>query len=558
LNVLGRLLAAQPGLSTGDAVRQSQLPARIINLLNGKLSTIDRNQLADYIVHDPPQPKDMDARTWRDIKPALEEIIADPRNPNHQFTYDTVRGQGPWNRAAMAFLGSPEIRITTVQAFMARRVGAGDLVDMWRTAQEARRVAEQRDQNRTAEQQAPLVNALRTIPDREAVAPGFVNIKDGEQRNIYNVGQITSATYGPPVGSSVAEKVGIAGFFKSKVIDVTDRIRLLLSDGVLNLESVDLTDYLDAPGMWWSQSLGGTKRELKIYYRTEHPEPEQMLTRVQSVVSELEEGGFLREMHRNDGEYTWFKLNEWMQVEIVKIFAKSMEHTPWYRFPFMKFMGVYIKALYKECMIVLEKHGAQKAFFSMAFATDAVPAIAMSLLFGQMELMALPLKTNFGEDYTNAADRTEQIVIKTDGPVNWANVDRRIQSNEILPGQGLYTLDVPTFKKMTEVIENIAIRVPLARILQISNNNEVQVRVSVPAIMSPSGVAAENEGVIRQIEALPGVERMFDYKFPTDGDENKPSDTQISLCVKMPYLLSAIRRLQTMSAKVEQIYDWWL
>ena len=31
------------------------------------------------------------------------------------------------------------------------------------------------------------------------------------------------------------------------------------------------------------------------------------------------------------GEFTFFKLNEWMQVEIIALFADSLAHTPWYR-----------------------------------------------------------------------------------------------------------------------------------------------------------------------------------------------------------------------------------
>ena len=45
----------------------------------------------------------------------------------------------------------------------------------------------------------------------------------------------------------------------------------------------------------------------------------------------------------NHAEYTWFKLPEWLQVEIVKIFGSYMDYTPWYQFPFKDMlMVIYI------------------------------------------------------------------------------------------------------------------------------------------------------------------------------------------------------------------------
>ena len=37
---------------------------------------------------------------------------------------------------------------------------------------------------------------------------------------------------------------------------------------------------------------------------------------------------------RPNAEYTWYKLNEWMQVEVLQEFGAFMEEQPWFRFPF--------------------------------------------------------------------------------------------------------------------------------------------------------------------------------------------------------------------------------
>ena len=85
------------------------------------------------------------------------------------------------------------------------------------------------------------------------------------------------------------------------------------------------------------------------------------------------------------------------------MFGDSMTHTPWYRFPFMRFIQLYFQVRYtsnhfshvlshslisatlqvlmKEVGIVQTKHGIAKALFSNAFLTDLVPGISFSCHF---------------------------------------------------------------------------------------------------------------------------------------------------------------------------------
>ena len=113
--------------------------------------------------------------------------------------------------------------------------------------------------------------------------------------------------------------------------------------------------------------------------------------------------------------YTWYKLNEWMQVEILQIFGQSLETEPWYRFPYVQFMKVYFDVLFQESSIVQRKLGMKKAFGSMAFVTSLVPGIIMALFFAQIKLLARPLLSipsswGFGESY-DEAQAVEQLVV---------------------------------------------------------------------------------------------------------------------------------------------------
>ena len=58
-----------------------------------------------------------------------------------------------------------------------------------------------------------------------------------------------------------------------------------------------------------------------------------------SVIRCLKLAGVI-EKNGKSAECTWFKLPEWLQVEMVHIFGNFMHHTPWYLFPFQEMLSV--------------------------------------------------------------------------------------------------------------------------------------------------------------------------------------------------------------------------
>lgn len=296
----------------------------------------------------------------------------------------------------------------------------------------------------------------------------------------------------------------------------------------------------------------GNIRLLQLTYLSTEEQPTAlMMPAVEAMLDELRRFRAISDVHANDGEYTWFKLNEWMQVEIMQIYGKSLTHTPWYRFPYPEFLKIYFTTLYKESQIVKNLHGTAKAFSSVAFITSFVPGIIMTLLMSQLQLMALPLKalpesTGFGESY-DADKMVEELVVYAPQDLtlkDWLNVDGRIGGARKLVDK-LYVVSSPTFLHLTGVLKNIATKLLSARVLEISSQSVVQVRVQVGT--------ANQEALLQSLE---GVSVMFQYKFPVDGSTNPPG-TMVSLKVQVPYLLSAIRVCLANKISVEQVYDFY-
>ena len=265
------------------------------------------------------------------------------------------------------------------------------------------------------------------------------------------------------------------------------------------------------------------------------------------------------DLHPNNGHYTWFKLSEWMQVEMMELFTKSLDRTPWYHFPFFEFLSTYFSTLFRECEIVRSEHGILEAYGSMAFATDFVPGVVMSFLFAQMQLLSIPLKLSLPTYDPNVM--TEEILMTAclpsmneSGVLHYFQhvVDERICDASLLCTShdivkiGLYRIIVPTFKTMGEILVQIGECLPSARILQISNQKVVQVSLEM---------SRENsiQCLVREIDSMEGLQVMFHYQYPQES-----SLTHLSVKVQVSSLLTLTRFVaQCNDVRIKQIYDFW-
>ena len=213
---------------------------------------------------------------------------------------------------------------------------------------------------------------------------------------------------------------------------------------------------------------------------------------------------------------------------------------------------------------------------SYAFLTDVVPGIAMSILFGQLNLMAFPLRKALGDDYTEEerASITEELVVtisSAEAAVDWAavgglaaliggggsggngsssgggNSNDILSVRQILPT--LLILKVPSCKPFTRSLLRLAQYVPSSKILRCSGHRETQVKVKL------SACAIASRGLDVLLDMLgkqPGVAVMFSYAFPGLDDK------MVSLCVQFPALLALIRVIaKTPDCSIEQVFDFW-
>ena len=196
----------------------------------------------------------------------------------------------------------------------------------------------------------------------------------------------------------------------------------------------------------------------------------------------------------------------------------------------------------------------------------------MSVLFGQMMMLAAPLKfalsSNFTEQgaYSRKAlqSQKEHLVVITNKDrkiSDWHELDENIGPVENLV-PGLYCVTVHSLGSFTPTLRKIALSFADAQILRISDYADVQVRVSIKNVDKTSHNAEKIEKelveALRQIHG-DGVQVMFQCSLPTVG--KAPPEMVpllISLCVKVEHLLGLIRTIQVIeNLELDQIYDFW-
>ena len=234
-------------------------------------------------------------------------------------------------------------------------------------------------------------------------------------------------------------------------------------------------------------------------------------------------------------------------------------------------MQSYFSILQKEMSIVYKKEGVGKALFTTSFLTDFIPGVVMSFLFGQLMLLAAPIKLSSGYSDGSYSKKTletqkETLIIfeKQSRKIKeWKEMDQSIGPvTNLVPG--LTVVAVPSLGCLTPILQKIAIVFPDTKLLRISNHKEVQVKVSTKNIDTTKEENCENveKQLKEQLLRLygDGVKVMFHFQLPTVGGSPPEicNPLFISLCVKVEHLLDLIRTIHQIDMlKIDQIYDFW-
>ena len=553
--------------SSGFSVRQQ---SALVGKFGGTDMAAFAENLAWYVEND--------RGVWSTMTGILETVEARGDLPTKKrLLHEQAH---PWHRLLRAFFRSSRVRFDgTVARMGLRAMDLTELVTIWE--EEQRQLRESKGVRKAAAQAATPVEVIRPSQDVSSIE-GLMQLQaaTGPQVTVTLEAPESGVFTVPDVGEVISAKFGYVSL-TSRLSDVTAQVRQHFKVGTtlrIPLETLQhwrhevVGEAIDVArrALFGAATLGvGGHAEFELTYRRAAKAQSHGAVDVDlrsTLASRLSEAlqatnVIQRALHADDGEYTWFKLSEWMQVEILDILAQFLQHTPWFRFPFVPMLRLYFDVLSQQAEIVRQKYGFRKAYASMAFLTDVIPGFVMALIFGQMALLAQPLLMQQPDGYDGHDQERllEEIVLRMPEPQDtnesrrfWARLDQRIHRVKIIEGSTVVVLVVPPFKALGEILHRLAAACKRAEVLEISNQKEVQVRVSARV----DDVEKVNGGIQR---AVPGVQLRVSYQFPAARKHPGPDSVQ-QLAYQVP-CLCLLHFLQTVdqlpACTFEQVYDFW-
>lgn len=301
----------------------------------------------------------LDNHAWQELSATLDEIIKRKAAPPSLQSIINAAGSNNgivgndnlslWARAFVVALGSRRIFISPSVVFRLKFVGIYGLDKVLSFAHQRRAHSSVSDDEEATRPIAKALEPLVTLGSTEVI------MQEGHFHDIHNVQELLSAHFGYTS-------------LTTSPLDVTETIASCLSNNTLHLASVPVhvlqKQRESIPG--WDRlrkRVTLNVSELTIRYKPAIETDPSYQKNVDKLLGHLLELGWVKPLHQKDGHYTWYKLPEWMQVssflfmffifiingikvEMVQIFGDSMSHTPWYRFPFMRFISLYFDVLF--------------------------------------------------------------------------------------------------------------------------------------------------------------------------------------------------------------------
>lgn len=232
------------------------------------------------------------------IPPPLQSIINAANSPKGIIGSDSL---SLWARAFVTVLGSRRVYFNRMVIMQLRFVGITGLEKALSFAQQLRE--QESDSSEEDESSKPLQNALEPLAH---LTNTEVVMQEGYFFDVHNVQELVSAKYGYTS-------------LTTSPVDVTEIVAKRLINGTLSLASLPAHELQKK-----RESLPGLDRirkkvtlnvsELTVMYKPAIETDPGYQKKVDVLLSELSESGWVKPLHHKDGHFTWFKLPEWMQV----------------------------------------------------------------------------------------------------------------------------------------------------------------------------------------------------------------------------------------------------
>jgi SAM-dependent methyltransferase len=248
---------------------------------------------------------------------------------------------------------------------------------------------------------------------------------------------------------------------------------------------------------------------------------------------------------------SYMRMSEWLLVRVAEDYSAYLNHTPWYRFPYISYIWLFWKLFFLELHTVASKHGLREALTNYGFMMNVVIGPVLTTLFLQLMVLALPIRMLYGTSNEDAEPEYEEVKIVTETQTNFTQeVDSRIRVLEVIRiddddfnDHWGYTLTLPRHVPFTEILRKLASKLSSsAQLISVSNQTDLQVEVICPS-----------NKVFAWMSDFPRCEVLYQLEYPTD-----PTKLHVAIGVQVSELLELIRACEMPASEVQlkQVFDF--
>ena len=251
-------------------------------------------------------------------------------------------------------------------------------------------------------------------------------------------------------------------------------------------------------------------------------------------------------------ESNCFRPCEWLVVRIAIQFGQYLTHTPFFFFPYMKYLFIYWSLLRVETNLAIGKFGIKTAVTSsVGFLMNSIVGILLSLAFIQLSFFSFLIRFIGG---VRTKPEYEQLIIKKEDDDQNENfdfkqgIDSQIDDIQKLREKNVYAIRVPRHIGFTSIIKKLALNSTKFNLLSISNQNgRIQIELLIPN---------KNEQRLVWLKQRSNLEIIYEFKNPTD-----QTQTNIFIAVDIKHLFSFLRDCaqfeEEKSLMIVQIFDYY-
>ncbi len=312
---------------------------------------------------------------------------------------------------------------------------------------------------------------------------------------------------------------------------------ILISNTSLEDEQAEIRNF--HPLDYWISLLKsqGFKASSERLVQENDPTVNTMVIFVKETQTEDEQLQAISRQLKDDPSYqidatqTYLTSPEWVNVDASQEYASFIEHTPFYKFPYLKQIDTYWQVFKHSWKTARKKQSAFKLATSSYTLMNLFVGIFMSIEYGAKALISWPI----GNLYQDGKPTPIKLLVK-DPRNQLGNVDSRITIVKEYPESSFVLIAMPRNKEFLAIIEKLnSTDITLE---EIAGQKEIQIKVKG----TPQDILFIDQS---------GCTVEYSWQIPTD-----PAFMYAALTIEIHHLKEIFKQLAAQNIAIVHIHDF--